>query len=110
MRPLDTVLCPVRDRPVSYELLCTACLYFAECHGDEADTISASKSKKTDGPGVIRTHDLRRVKAQSACFSIIFCCLFFYLKNNAEAYFVEAATQQMSLCLAVPHSYRLKLL
>jgi len=63
MRPLDTVLCPVRDRPVSYELLCTACLYFAECHGDEADTISASKSKKTDGPGVIRTHDLRRVKA-----------------------------------------------
>ncbi len=46
MQPLDTVLCPVRDRPVWYELLFTACLYFAECHGDEADTIDGGAEER----------------------------------------------------------------
>ena len=45
MQPLDTVLCPVRDRPVSYELLCTACLYFAECQ-DEAETIDGGAKER----------------------------------------------------------------
>jgi len=45
MQPLDTVLFPMRDRPVSYELLCTACLYFAECQ-DEAETIDGGAKER----------------------------------------------------------------
>ena len=45
MQPLDTVLFPMRDRPVSYELLCNACLYFAECQ-DEADIIDGGAEER----------------------------------------------------------------